>query len=76
MQRGFLDAAALQELHQDLKQRNLQLPFPNPVPPLPVRLSFLDNSLRKEALQKILYIAPSSYMKIADTRANIESNGR
>jgi hypothetical protein len=57
-QRGFQDAAALQELHEENRQRKLNLTFPNPLPPSPISLSLLEDASRKAALQKIQYILP------------------
>jgi hypothetical protein len=52
-QRGFQDAAALQELHEEHRQRNLQLSFPNPSPPSLAGLSLLADAPRKAALHNI-----------------------
>ncbi len=59
MQRGFRDAGEIQDLHEDYRQRNLQLPFPNPMPPSPARLASLGSladASRKMALQNIQYV--------------------
>jgi hypothetical protein len=52
-QRGFLGAWELQELHEEHRQRKLQLPFPNPTPPSLDRLSLLGDASRKAALYSI-----------------------
>jgi hypothetical protein len=53
MQRGFQDAGEFQDLHEEYRQRNLQLPFPNPMPPLPARSASFADVSRKMALQNI-----------------------
>ena len=54
-QRGFQDLGALHELHEENKQRKLNLPFPNPVPPSPMTSS-LEDASRKSALQSMQYV--------------------
>jgi hypothetical protein len=55
-QRGFQDVGALRELNEEHRQRKLNLPFPNPLPPSPISLSLLEDGSRKSTLQKIQYI--------------------
>jgi hypothetical protein len=52
-QQGFQGAGELQELHEEHRQRKLQLPFPNPTPPSLDRLSLLGDASRKAALYNI-----------------------